>query len=372
MSFESIYYLLLIGTGVVYMAAIFWMLAGMYRQAPRTTDRTPNVSIIVAARNEANCITACLKALRQQDYTGHLEVIVVNDRSEDATGELVRQQMQDWPNLKLIRARDELLFSCPKKSALAQGIEVSTSELLLFTDADCQPPSGWVRSMARCFTDDVGFVAGYAYLWPGRLIRQKLVSLDHLVTVGAMGAGSFGMGTPLACTGQNLAYRRVVYDQVGCFKRIGDKIGGDDTYLMRLVSSETDWKIVFNNDPVADVAADPAPRRWRDIIHQKLRHAGAAGHFGGLVMILAGMVYLFHMFLLIGLVRMAVVWQWDAILLMVWGARWLADFTWLWRFARKRADRKLLTLLPVLEVCYIPYLLFFTVIGCLGGFSWKK
>jgi len=372
MSFEFVFHLLLIGSGIVYIATILWLLAGMCRRAPSTTDRTPAVSVIVPARNEADCITDCLQALRQQDYTGPLEVIIVDDRSEDGTGDLVRAQMHDWPNLKLIRARNDLPLLCPKKSALMQGIEASTGELLVFTDADCQPPPGWVRSMVRCFTDDVGFVAGYASVRSGRLIRQKLVSLDHLVTVGAIGTGSFGMGNPLACTGQNLAYRRRVYDQVGGFTRIGNKVGGDDTHLMRLVSTETDWQMIFNDDPDADVTAQPAPRRWRDIIHQKLRHAGAAGHFGGPILVLAGMVYLFHLFLLIGLVRMAALLRWDTIFLTAWAARWLVDFAWLWRFAHRRSDRKLLVLLPLLEVCYIPYLLFFTVIGGLGGFRWKK
>jgi len=62
----------------------------------------------------------------------------------------------------------------------------------------------------------------------------------------------------------------------------------------------------------------------------------------------------------------------DVLFLTVWAARWLVDFALLWRFSCRRAERKLLILLPLLEVCYIPYVLLFTVIGGLGGFRWKR
>lgn len=354
------------------MAAILWLLVGMCRRSPQKTDRTPSVSVIVAARNEADCITTCLQALRKQDYAGNLEVIVVDDRSEDGTGDLVREQMHNWANLRIVRARNDLPFACPKKSALAQGIDASTGELLLFTDADCQPAAGWVRSTVRCFTDGVGFVAGYTYLRQGRLLRQKILSLDNLATAGALGAGSFGMSRALCCTGQNLAYRREVYEQVGGFTRIGHLIGGDDAYFMRLVANSTDWKMVYNDDPAADVAAEPAAERWGDIIQQKLRHAGAARYYGGPVMLLAVVLYLFHLILLVGLVRMVVQGQLDVLFLTVWAARWLVDLALLWRFAYRRTERKLLILLPLLEICYIPYVLLFTLIGGLGGFRWKQ
>src|SRR5438094_10325512 len=48
------------------------------------------LSIIIPARNEAQNIGPCLDGARAQDYPG-LEIMVVDDRSEDGTGEIVRQ-----------------------------------------------------------------------------------------------------------------------------------------------------------------------------------------------------------------------------------------------------------------------------------------
>ena len=357
----------LVGSGGVYLTAILWLLAGLCRRAPAVVADQPRVSVIVAARNEAETIGSCLQALQQQDYPGQVEIVVVDDRSEDGTGARVREQGGD--QVKLVRAREELLFKCPKKSALAQGIAASSGELLLFTDADCQPPSGWVRAMVAHFAVDVGLVAGYAFPRSPRGWWPRLLALDNLA-IGALSAGSIGMGHLLACTGRNLAYRRQVYEEVGGFGAIGHLIGGDDVYFARLVASRTNWKIVYNRDPEAAVPGDSGPASWRDMVQQKLRHAAKAGHYRGGALGLAGAVYGFHLALLAGLVQMVIWGQWNGLLLGVWGGRWVVDFMLLWVFAR-RCERGRLVFLPFLELCYIPYVLIFTAIGRLGWFRWK-
>ena len=139
---------ILVGTGGVYLVAMTWLLRGLGRSAresdhsPRSREGNPPVSVIVAARDEAASIGACLSALKSQDYGGRTEVIVVDDRSVDGTGAIVEGLMAEGVGeqageLKLIRTRENPPFACPKKSALAQGIAASSGELLLFTDADC-------------------------------------------------------------------------------------------------------------------------------------------------------------------------------------------------------------------------------------------
>ena len=339
------------------------------REAGRTAE-LPRVSVIVPARNEEEHLGECLQALRDQEYPGDWEVVVVDDRSADTTGEIARREGGSWERLKLVTVVGEPRFKCPKKSALARGIEASSGELLLLTDADCRPQVGWVKSMVGLFTEEVGLVAGYAFPDPGERVRQKLLALDNLA-VGALGAGSFGMGRMLSCTGRNLAYRRRVYDEVGGFERIGHLVGGDDVYFARIVAAETNWKLVFNRDREADVVNAPPPVRLGEIINQKLRHAAKGGHYQGPALLLGTAVYLFHFFLLLGLIGMVFESRLDPLFLSVWGARWAADCGLLWRMAR-REERPLLLGLPLLELCYIPYVLLFTLMGRSGWFRWKS
>lgn len=350
---------LLLLTGGVYLGGVLWLNLGLRQNRPVPALGLPAVSVVVAARNEETAIGACLDALQTQDYAGEWEVVVVDDRSVDQTAQRVEERA--WGRLKLVRAPTEARFRCPKKSALAAGIAQSRGELLLFTDADCQPPPDWVRSTAQLFGPGVGLAAGHAFPQPVKGLRQGLLALDNLA-VGALGAGSTGMGRPLSCTGRNLAYRRQVYEEVGGFAAIGHLIGGDDVYFLRLVS-RTSWRMVHNPSLVSCASG---PQGWQALFQQKLRHASKAGHYRGPVLLLAGAVYLFHLLLLVGLAG-----QPGPVLLAVWGARWLADLALLACYAPRPSERKLLRHLPFLEVLYIPYVLLFTLAGRLGWFRWK-
>ena len=361
----------LVATGALYLGAILSFYVGLGRvNAVEGEGEQPKVSVIVAARNEIASIDACLEALKSQQYAGAWEVVVIDDRSSDGTGARVADWGRDWEQLKWVRASAEMPFKCPKKSALSQGIAVSSGELLLFTDADCRPPRFWITSMVQSLAADVGLVAGYAYAESRPLRRQKLLALDNLA-IGALGAGSMGLGRPLSCTGRNLAYRRQVYDEVGGFADIGHLVAGDDVYFMRLVAARTQWKMVHNRDLNSNVVCAPPPKSWNAIIQQKLRHAGKAGHYSGPAWILGAGIYLFHLFLLVGLLQMLLEGQWNYFVLGVWGLRWLVDFALLWRFAPTIDERKLLFNLPFLEVCYIPYILIFSIMGRLDFFRWK-
>ncbi len=359
--------IVLLATAAFYLGAVLWLRRGLSRTTAGSAPETPAVSILVAARNEETHIQACLDALRRQEYAGELEVIVVNDRSQDRTAALISAAARNWPQLQLVEAPSEPRFSCPKKSALAAGIERSSGDLLLFTDADCQPPPGWVRSTVAQFEPVVGLVAGYAYFPRPHLLRHKLLALDNLA-VGALGAGSLGMGAALSATGRNLAYRREVYDELGGFAKIGHLTGGDDVYFARLVGHWTEWQMRFNRSGEAAIPNALPSRRWSEILQQKLRHAGKAGHYRGGARVLGSVIYLFHVCLAIGMIQWA--FYGDATAAVVWCCRTSAHFALLWRFA-ERAERRLLFHLPLLELLYIPYILIFTLLGWAGRYSWK-
>lgn len=95
----------------------------------------PSVSIIAPARNEARGIEAAVLSLLRLDYPA-LEIVVVNDRSTDETGAILRQLAIDHPRLKVttIAALPEGWLG--KNYALHVGAAAASGALLLFTDAD--------------------------------------------------------------------------------------------------------------------------------------------------------------------------------------------------------------------------------------------
>jgi glycosyltransferase involved in cell wall biosynthesis len=100
-------------------------------------DRNPALSIIVAARDEEKSVEDGVASMLAQDYSGMLEVIAVNDRSTDRTGEILGELMTRCPD----RLRISNVESLPegwlgKTHALYTGAAMATGEWLLFTDAD--------------------------------------------------------------------------------------------------------------------------------------------------------------------------------------------------------------------------------------------
>ena len=95
----------------------------------------PKVSVILPARNEERFIERCLKSLAEQDYENY-EIIAIDDRSDDRTGEIIKKITQKIPNLVYALADLKPEKWMGKNWACMEGFKKATGELLLFTDAD--------------------------------------------------------------------------------------------------------------------------------------------------------------------------------------------------------------------------------------------
>jgi len=102
---------------------------------PLHGDDCPSVSVIVPARNEAANIERCLRSLLATEYP-EFEVIVVNDRSTDATAEIARRIAADDDRLVVIDGEERPADWAGKPWACWQGYRKAVGDILLFTDAD--------------------------------------------------------------------------------------------------------------------------------------------------------------------------------------------------------------------------------------------
>ncbi len=114
----------------------------------------PSITVIVPARNEAEALPSCLKSLLAQDYQ-NLHIIVVDDRSTDATGEIIDSIASQHPEkLKGIHVTELPGGWLGKTHAMAlaarHAIAMHRSDYLLFTDADIIfAPETLRRSLAQ-------------------------------------------------------------------------------------------------------------------------------------------------------------------------------------------------------------------------------
>jgi cellulose synthase/poly-beta-1,6-N-acetylglucosamine synthase-like glycosyltransferase len=95
----------------------------------------PKVSLIVAARNEANTLAPALRSKLEHPYP-NLEVVLVDDRSNDATSSLARRMAVEYPGLRVIRVDALPKGWLGKVHAMQRGLEQASGQWLLFCDAD--------------------------------------------------------------------------------------------------------------------------------------------------------------------------------------------------------------------------------------------
>ena len=91
----------LLSATVLYAISALAFLIGLHLPDSNTCSPTrPFVSVIIAARNEANYIGECLKRLTDQTYpTALYEILVVDDNSNDATADIVKQYAHEHPGV---------------------------------------------------------------------------------------------------------------------------------------------------------------------------------------------------------------------------------------------------------------------------------
>jgi glycosyltransferase involved in cell wall biosynthesis len=122
----------------------------------------PLVSVIIPARDEAHIIERTVRAFLAQTYT-NLEVIVVNDRSTDGTGDIVRTIRDE--RLTVIDGVEPPAGWLGKPWALHQGSRVARGELLLFVDADLiYAPPAVAAAVAYLQSRDVALLSLFPHL----------------------------------------------------------------------------------------------------------------------------------------------------------------------------------------------------------------
>ena len=182
-------------------------------------------SVIVCAHNEAGYLAACLHSLFAQSRPPD-EIIVVNNASTDATGDVAARVPGVWvvdePRRGLVVAREA-------------GRRVATGDILVYVDADCRAPFHWLERIERRFErrpDLLALSGPYRfYDWHARgraLIRAYDFTLAPLTQV--LVKHVLGIGTVFY--GGNFAVRRTALERIGGFD-LSIEFHGEDTNLGR-------------------------------------------------------------------------------------------------------------------------------------------
>ena len=264
---------------ILYGIIVVFLIGGFRRLPNSSNESLQKFSIVVAARNEERHIAALLDSLLQLEYPkDHFEIIIVNDRSTDATHKILDEYLHRTENMSVVTITDNMSDMPHKKNALRHGIAVSRNEVLAFTDADCIVPPGWLQELSKQFTDSVGAVAGYSpYRFRHRHFANLFLRYEEYKN-SLIAAAAIGLGRAYMCTGRNFAYRKKVYDEVGGFEKIKHSVSGDDDLFLQLVRTTTRWEIRYMTSSESFIETRP-PESLSQFIQQRTRHISASKYY---------------------------------------------------------------------------------------------
>jgi len=370
--------ILLLMSGGVYFVSTLLLFWGLYRLKPGGNKDEPSVSVIIPARDEAQNIDRCLTSLLNQDYPPQrYEIIVVDDESRDQTYEIAKSALEkrEGCNYKLIRLSSgnpramvetrgstgieiesvEVELS-GKKRALTYGIAASKGEILLFTDADCNVPSGWISAVVSHFEPEMDLVAGFTFREHGDSLWEKLYSLESLATA-TISAGSIGWGYPVTGSASNLAYRRSLFEQLGGFKDMSSKASGDDTLFLQKANRVGRAKAKYMTSPDSFVTTD-MPKSPAEVLTQRLRRFTTTLDFSPALLLLSALVFLFYLLLILSPIGLLYAPGFFQIALLCLGAKFIVDLLVLYKSTGIFRKRYLLKYLPILELVYPPFFVY--------------
>lgn len=231
------------------------------RRPPPTLpeDFRPAVTVLIPAFNEERVVVRTVNSVLASDWP-NLEVVVVDDGSQDATAAELEKAFGTNPRVHILRQLNQ-----GKPAALNLGLRAISTEILVGVDADTRIAPGTLRCLVRHFVDPrVAAVAGNAKVANRHNLLTRWQALEYI-------------------TSQNLDRR--AFDVLNCITVVPGAVGAWRTDVVRecggfspdTVAEDTDltlsirrrgYRINYDEDAVAWTEA---PERWGELIRQRFR-----------------------------------------------------------------------------------------------------
>lgn len=266
--------------GFAFLAQLFYYLfffarLALYKRNENEVVELPPVSVVIAARDEYHHLVSFLPKILEQDYPD-FEVVVVNHASDDETSQYLQNLEMEHKKLKNIHIERDLNFFSGKKFPLSLGIKSASNEVLLLTDADCEPVGkNWIRSMVHNYNSGVEVVLGYGPFNKTKGFLNLICRYDTFNV--AMQYFSFALRKlPYMGVGRNLSYTRSLFFRNKGFTAHYKILSGDDDLFINQASNKGNTSIEI--DPESFMFSD-AKGSFNSWFRQKQRHLGTGKNY---------------------------------------------------------------------------------------------
>ena len=334
---------------VVVIQLIFYMLLFgkfSFSQKKETLPLNAPISVIIAAKNEAQNLQDNLPLILNQEYP-NFEVIIINDASTDNSSAIIQAFQPQNKRLKVVNLAATDSYNGNKKNAISKGIEVSSNNCLLFTDADCKPNSiNWISEMTSYFTKEKSIVLGYgAYEKINNSFLNKLIRYETLLT--AIQYFSYAkLGIPYMGVGRNLAYKKELFSRINGFESHKHIKSGDDDLFINEIAGTTNTEICFTTK---SFTISTPKMTFSDWFQQKRRHISTASNYKPIHQFLLGLFFCTQLlFWTLAIILLILAFKWQVVTILI-AIRLIAQYIVIQDSAAKLDEKDLIIFTPLLD-----------------------
>ena len=185
---------------------------------PAAAAAPARVSVLVPARNEEAGIGRLLDAVLASRGV-EVEVVVLDDASDDGTAAIVAARAATDPRVRLLAGDPLPAGWCGKQHACWQASRAARYDLWVFCDVDVAPaPDAIARSVAELEARGAALVSGFPRQETGSVLEGLLLPLIHFILLGYLPlsrARQVPAASLAAGCGQWFVTRRSDYDRAG-------------------------------------------------------------------------------------------------------------------------------------------------------------
>lgn len=239
------------------------------------------ISVVVCFRNEEDNLTQLLNSLLAQDYPAQqFEIILYNDGSTDGSLAIIKNFQAQVKTHRIIyrEVPYQQGANSPKKLAINDASEKSSSKLMAITDADCILHPNWLSIIAQTYTEN----AAYLIAGPVAIVEEKSwfnhLQCTELHALAAVSAGAMGQKNPIMCNGANLAFDRNAFLLLNPYQYNHFISSGDDMFLLLSMQAAYPHKIEYVTHQNALVYTK-GKSTLKDYFNQRVRWASKSKNY---------------------------------------------------------------------------------------------
>jgi cellulose synthase/poly-beta-1,6-N-acetylglucosamine synthase-like glycosyltransferase len=326
-----------------------------------------SVSIVIPFRNECENLKDLLKSISSLEYQEDLlEIILINDHSQDSFAEIIKSFEEICPFKLIVLSLSEDKEG--KKSAISAGIEHSSSEIILASDADCTFSKNWVQSMQAPFEiDHIQLVSG-SVVFKAKYFLARLFQMEFAPLIG-VGAVSIDLGNPTLANGANIAFRKATFEKLNPYADNLRIPSGDDIFLLQRIKAEYPGGVFFQKESVVETLA---PKSFNAFSRQRKRWAAkwrASSSLSDSLPALA--IWGFHLMyftaIVYSLITKELLFLLPVILLKI-----VSEGIFIFLILKSQGSTFRVGVFSILQLIYSFYVIIFGLLANFGNYTWKE